>query len=195
MTKEQESQNDFDRLFGQPALLNGESRDIYNQLRAKVAAELKAKDDIFSQLKVQEVTDSIWESRRFKRFGIQSVESAMLTALEYLLQPACAGTPRSAMSLAGDYYSDKPETKKAAHEIVARLGITPDTILGQAVAMSGEFGLFDRLADNRASRYKQLLKHHDKQLRKAEEREAALARQRQPARPNDNAALPKKDAA
>jgi len=195
MTKEQESQNDFDRLFGQPALLNGESRDIYNQLRAKVAAELKAKDDIFSQLKVQEVTDSIWESRRFKRFGIQSVESAMLTALEYLLQPACAGTPHSPLLLAGDYYSNKPETKKAAHEIVARLGITPDTILGQAVAMSGEFGLFDRLADNRASRYKQLLKHHDKQLRKAEKREAALARQRQPARPNDNLAPPKKDAA
>jgi hypothetical protein len=154
---------------------------------------LQADDDILSQLRVQEVTDSIWEGRRFKRMGTQTIESSLVVALNYLLQPACAAAHgRRADMLAQDYYFGEPEDKKVAKDIATSLGITPERILGEAIAMSGEFRVFDRLVDNRATKLKGLLKDHERQLRKAEKREAAA---RQPASVNDNLAAPKKDVA
>ena len=195
MTTERETNDDFSLIFGEPALLKGESREKYDLLRAHVAAQLNANDDVFSQLRVQEVTDSIWEGRQFKRLGFQMIESAFVTALQYLLQPACAGIARNAELLAHDYYFGKPEKQTLAKEIAAELGITAERILGQAIAMSGEFRMFDRLADNRATTYKGLLKDHERQLRKTEKRKAAADRQREPARVNDNSAAAKKDVA
>ena len=193
MKEDQSKPDHFSLIFGESALLKGESREKYDLLRALVAAELKANDDVFSQLRVQEVTDSIWEGRRFKRLGTQMIESTFVTALQYLLQPACAGITRSADLLARDYYFGKPEGQKLAKEIAAELGITAEKILGQAIAMSGEFRLFDRLVDSRATTLKGLLKDHERQLRKAEKRKAAAARQA--VRSNDNSVPAKKDAA
>jgi hypothetical protein len=181
----------FSLIFGEPPLLKGECREAYNLLRTLVGIELKAEDDVFSQLKVQEVTDSIWEGQRFKRLGIQMVEPALVAALQYLLQPACAIFKRPADRLAFDYYLGKPENQKSAKQIAAGLGITPESILAQAIAMSGEFRLFDRLVDSRAATRKALLKDHEKQLRRA----AAAAAQRGPVRSNDNSAAATKDAA
>jgi hypothetical protein len=56
-------------IFGEPALLPGESRGAYDLLRLHVAHKLDVKNDVFSQMRVQEVTDSLWEGRRFKRLG------------------------------------------------------------------------------------------------------------------------------
>jgi hypothetical protein len=192
MATETETEPDYYSLiFGEPALLKGECREAYTLLRTCVAIELKASDDVFSQLKVQEVTDAVWEGRRFKRLGTQMVESALVPALQYLLQPACAGITRSAEHLAQDYYFGKPENQKLAKEVAAGLGITPEGILGQAFAMSGEFRLFDRLVDGRAATLRGLLKDHERQLRR--KRKAAAERQRQLVRSNDNSAAPKKD--
>src|SRR5450755_4661247 len=107
MQEDQSKPDHFSLIFGESALLKGESREKYDLLRALVAAELKANHDVFSQLRVQEVTDSIWEGRRFKRLGTQMIESTFVTALQYLLQPACAGITRSADLLARDYYFGK----------------------------------------------------------------------------------------
>lgn len=195
MTQTDTHPDDFELLFGEPALLKGESRNSYELLRTLVTDQLQAKDDIFSQLKVQEITDSIWEGRRFKRFGAQSVERAMQKGLEYLLQNALVGGGRRAAVLTSNYYFGSAKDKEEAKKIVAALGITPDKILGQAVAMSGEYGFFERLADNRATARRQLLKDHERQLRRAEKQAAALARQRGSAGSNDNSAAPKKDVA
>jgi hypothetical protein len=187
--------DDFSLIFGKPALLRGESRPAYNLLRSHIATTLDAGDDILSQLRVQELTDSIWEGRRFKRMGTRMIESSLVVALNYLLQPACTTTHgRRADLLARDYYFGKPEDKKLAKDIATSLGITPETILSEAIAMSGEFRAFDRLVDSRATTRKGLLKDHERQLRKAEKRKAA-APQRQPARDNDNLAASKKDVA
>lgn len=196
MTTEPETELDhFTLVFGEPALLPGESRGAYDLLRMHVAHKLDVKNDVFSQLRVQEVTDSIWEGRRFKRLGTQMVESSLVAALNYLLQPACAThVGRRADLLAQDYYFGRPPEKKVAKDLAAGLGITAERILGQAIAMSGEYRLFDRLVESRATMLKGLLKDHERQLRKAEKRKAA-ARQREPARVNDNLAAPKKDVA
>ena len=195
MTMEDQSESDdFSLIFGEPALLPGEIRTAYNLLRTSVACMLQADDDILSQLRVQEVTDSIWEGRRFKRLGTRMIESSLVVALHYLLQPACIISKRRADLLAEDYYFGKPEDQKLAKDIAAGVGITAERILGQAIAMSGEYRLFDRLVDSRATTLKGLLKDHERQLRKAEKRKAA-ARQHEPASVNDNLAAPKKDVA
>src|SRR5260370_1904072 len=195
MTMEDPSESDdFSLIFGKPALLKGESRPAYDLLRSHIATTLDAGDDILSQLRVQEVTDSIWEGRRFKRLGTRVIESSLVVALHYLLQPACIISKRRADLLAHDYYFGKPQDQKLAKDIAAGLGITPERILGEAIALSGEFRVFDRLVDSRATTLKGLLKDHDRQLRKAEKRKAA-ARQHEPASVNDNLAAPKKDVA
>jgi len=195
MTTEPETELDhFTLVFGEPALLPGESRGAYDLLRMHVAHKLDVKNDVFSQLRVQEVTDSIWEGRRFKRLATEMIESSLVAALNYLLQPSCAVSRRRADAMAHDYYFGKPEARKRAKDIAAELGITPERILGQAIAMSGESRLFDRVVESRATMLKGLLKDHERQLRKAEKRQAA-ARQRDPARVNDNLAAPKKDVA
>ncbi len=186
--------DDFSLIFEETALLKGESRTAYNLLRTNVACMLQADDDILSQLRVQEVTDSIWEGRRFKRLGTRMIESSLVVALNYLLQPSCHISMRRADLLAEDYYFGKPEDQKLAKDIAAGVGITAERILGQAIAMSGEYRLFDRLVDSRATTLKGLLKDHERQLRKAEKRKAA-ARQHEPASVNDNLAAPKKDVA
>ena len=184
--------DDFSLIFGEPVLLKGESRPAYDLLRSHIATTLDAGDDILSQLRVQEVTDSIWEGRRFKRLGTRMIESSLVVALNYLLQPSCHISMRRADLLARDYYFGKPEDKRLAKDIATSLGITPETILSEAIAMSGEFRAFDRLVDSRATTLKGLLKDHERQLRKAEKRKAAA---RQPASVNDNLAAPKKDVA
>jgi hypothetical protein len=196
MALEDKSETDhFSLIFGEAALLKGECRLAYDLLRADIAILLNADDDVLSQLRVQEITDSIWEGRRFKRLGTQTIETSLVTALHYLLQPACATPGRRADLLAYDYYFGEPQDQKLAKEIAAKLGITSERIWGQAIAMSGEFRLFDRLVENRATMLKGLLKDHERQLRKAEKRKAAAARQGEPARVNDNSAPVKKDAA
>jgi hypothetical protein len=195
MTTEPETEiSHFSLVFGEPALLPGESRGAYDMLRMHVAHKLDVKNDVFSQMRVQEVTDSLWEGRRFKRLGTQMIETSLVAALNYLLQPACAIHKRRPDLLAHDYYFGKSEAQKLAKDIAAELGITPERILGQAIAMSGEYRLFDRLVESRATMLKGLLKDHERQLRKAEKRKAA-ARQREPAGVNDNLAAPKKDVA
>jgi hypothetical protein len=196
MTKEYEiAWDNFDLVFGEPALLKGESRAKYNFLRKVIAGQLKAKGDIFSQLEVQEITDSVWESRRFKRMGTEMIDAALGAALQYLLQPIQASFKQRADLLAYDYYFGEPENKKSARAMAAGLGITEDRILCQAVAMSGEFRLFDRLVDSRTSQFKRLMKDHDKRLRKAEKHEGTLQRQPQPLPNKDNLVALKKDAA
>jgi hypothetical protein len=55
-------------IFGKPALPPGESRDAYELLRSKVE-ELLQPENILDALRVQEITDAIWESQRFKRMS------------------------------------------------------------------------------------------------------------------------------
>ena len=90
MTEEnQTDDNYFTQIFGETALLKGERRDCYDLLRVSVARELNAPYDVLSQLKVQEITDSIWEAQRYKRFATQLIDTGYLVALEVLLQPIC----------------------------------------------------------------------------------------------------------
>ena len=198
MTEENETDdNYFTLIFGEPALLKGECRLAYNLLRTRVEILLKADNDVLSQLKVQEVTDSIWERQRYKRFATQHIDTGYLVGLEVLLQPVCRPRPsNNPGTIAMEYYYGDEEQRRTAKAFVRGAGITEDQIQAQAhLVNAGQFSCFDRLVDSRSATLKSLMKDHDRQQRKAEKQRAALARQREPARGNGNLALAKKDAA
>jgi hypothetical protein len=198
MTEENETEeNYFTQIFGETALLKGENRSAYDLLRTSVGRELNAPYDVLSQLKVQEITDSIWEGQRFKRFATQSIDTGYLVALEVLLQPICRlNLSMDPGRIALDYYHGEEESRQAAQKIVRGAGITEDQIQVQALMVgAGQFSYLDRLAANRSATLKGLLKDQKRQLRKIEKYTAALARQRETARGTGNLAVAKKDAA
>jgi hypothetical protein len=159
----------FEQMFGRPLLLKGESRAAYDFLRSEVE-RLLAPTDLFGELRVQEVTDSIWEGRRFKRFATLVVDTGHMTALEILLQTACWNHMFIKPGVvARDYYFGDTEERGAAKKVVASFGITADLIQAKTLAVNaGEFSYADRLVDNRAVKLNGLLKDHERQKRKAE---------------------------
>jgi hypothetical protein len=165
-----EEPTDFELMCGTPLLLKGESRAAYDFLRWTVA-DLLAPTDLFGELRVQEVTDSIWEGRRFKRFATRLIDTGHITALEVLLQTAFWSSPFIKPGLiALDYYhGDTKEKREAAKQFVASAGITDDLIQAKALGViAGEFSNADHLVDNRALKLKGLLRDHERQKRNAE---------------------------
>jgi hypothetical protein len=164
-----EEPTDFELMCGRPLLLKGESRAAYDLLRGTVA-DLLAPTDLFGELRVQEVTDSIWEGRRFKRFATRLIDTGHITALEILLQTTLWNNPLIKPGLiALEYYHGDKEEREAAKKFVASAGITDDIIQAKALGvMAGEFSNADRLVDNRAVKLKGLLKDHERQKRNAE---------------------------
>jgi hypothetical protein len=164
-----EEASDFELMFGKPPLLKGENRPAYDFLHSKVARML-APTDFLGELRVQEVTDSIWEGRRFKRFATRLIDTGHITALEVLLQTACWNSPFvKPGAVAHDYYYGDTKEREAAKKLVASFGITDDLIQAKTLPVNaGEFSYADRLVDNRAVKLKGLLKDHERQKRKAE---------------------------
>jgi hypothetical protein len=181
-----EEPTDFELMFGRPLLLKGECRAAYDWLRSTVAG-LLAPTDLFGELRVQEVTDSIWEGRRFKRFATLLVDTGHMTALEILLQTACWNNMFIKPGVvARDYYYGDTEERGAAKKLVASFGITADLIQAKTLAVNaGEFSYADRLVDNRAVKLNGLLKDHERQKRKIEKAQQLRASQKPGA--NDNA--------
>jgi hypothetical protein len=196
-----ETFTDFELMFGAPALLKGERRGAYDLLRATIACLLPTRY-FLDELRVQEVTDSIWEGRRFARFATQLIDTGQLMALEVLLQPVCKTNSSNIPALiAMHYFYGDTEKRQAAKKLVSSAGITDDHIQAQALLVNaGQFSYFDRLTANRSATLKGLVKDYERQKRKAEKRDekllqAAAARQRGAAPVNDNSAAAKKDAA
>jgi hypothetical protein len=164
-----EQPSDLELMFGRPVLLKGESRAAYDFLRSTVT-HLLAPADFLGELQVQEVTDSIWEEQRFKRFATRLIDTGHITALEILLQTACWNSPLiNPAAIALDYYYGDAKKREAAKRFAASFGITDDLIQAKALAVNaGEFSYADRLVANRGAKLKGLLKDHERQKRKAE---------------------------
>src|ERR1700736_2015753 len=69
-----ETLSEFELIFGAPVLLKGERRGAYDLLRSTITCLLLPMD-FLDELRVQEVTDSIWEGRRFARFATRLIDT------------------------------------------------------------------------------------------------------------------------
>src|SRR5882762_9529030 len=114
---------DLAGLLGEPPILPGESENRYAALRAEVERTINPKT-IFEQMRVQTLTDTIWEEMRYKRFGAKLIDGARVNALAVLMTPFMSFSNRQAVALADDYYStDLKKNEKAARHL-AFFGVT-----------------------------------------------------------------------
>src|SRR5712664_4640529 len=98
---------DLAGLLGEPPILPGESENRYAALRGEVERTINPKT-IFEQMRVQTLTDTIWEEMRYKRFGAKLIDGARVNALALLLTPFMSFFRQHATSAARDYYSPNP---------------------------------------------------------------------------------------
>ena len=162
---------DLAGLLGEPPILPGESENRYAALRAEVERTINPKT-IFEQMRVQTLTDTIWEEMRYKRFGTKLIDGARVNALAVLTTPFMSFSHRQAATLAECYYGSDPKKPEAAVALVAFFGVTLDMIHAKAAAIEGpNLALFDRLIANRQSANRVLLNDHERRERKAQKSE------------------------
>ena len=162
---------DLAGLLGKPPILPGESKNRYAALRGEVARTINPKT-IFDQMRVQTLTDTIWEEMRYKRFGAKLIDGARVNALAVLMTPFMSFFRQHATSAARDYYSPDPKRSEPAANLVARFGITLEMIHAKAASIEGpNLALFDRLIANRQTTNRVLLNDHERRERKAKKSE------------------------
>jgi len=159
---------DLAGLLGEPPILPGESENRYAALRGEIARTINPKN-IFEQMRVQTLTDTMWEEMRYKRFGAKLIDGSRVNALAVLMTPFMSFSHRQAAALAENYYGSDPKKREAAAGLVAYFGITLEMIHAKAASIEGpNLALFDRLIANRQTANRVLLNDHERRERKAQ---------------------------
>jgi hypothetical protein len=129
-----ESNKTFETLFGEPLLIEGESKEAYMQLYAAIEAEVKPKT-IFDKMLVKDLADKYWEEQRLKRKSVDLIEAKIPKALELLLEPT-GGYAEDAPKAVQQYFEGTEKDKKAAKARLAAYGITPRHVQAEAIELS-----------------------------------------------------------
>jgi hypothetical protein len=128
-------------------------------------------------MRVQTLTDTIWEEMRYKRFEAKLIDGARVNALSVLMAPFMSFYRERAANVARDYYSPNLQKSEPAARLVARFGITLEMIHAKAAAIEGpNLALFDRLIGNRQTANRVLLNEHERRERKAKKSELKAKR-------------------
>ena len=91
-------------LLGKPALLKSENARDYERLRAAIEREMDPKS-IFDKIRIQDLTDKVWEERRLKRSQAALIEGALVQSLAMLFAPYYGENLEAALETAQNYYS------------------------------------------------------------------------------------------
>jgi len=146
-------------FFGEPALIEGESGELYSLLRAEIIKVIQPKD-VFDWMMVDDQTDKYWEEHRYKGGAAALIEGAYPNALEILISPFCKMFEVSSQ-VASDYYGGDKKAKSAAAVRVAECGITSAQIQAKAIQLVGAgLQMMDRMRLNRETGRRILRKEH-----------------------------------
>lgn len=156
-----------------PALLESEDERAYLALRSEIEQAM-APEDVFERMRVQDLTDKLWEERRLKHSYANVIASARVEALASLLRasygdeiPIGEDVP-SGTRVAQEYFSSESPAHAQAVEIVRRLGITPEMINASAVCLRiGIIQTLDEMCGRRENMRRHLMKDHERQQRRA----------------------------
>jgi hypothetical protein len=158
-------------LIGEPLLLPGEDRAIYDQLLAELTDAVQPSDSL-EELWVSEAVAKHWEvlrQRRHKRGFIAARRQAGLTSL---LKPLLAyGGPLStddgaeiAGALAWKYTLGLEEAKKEVEELLQTANLSSEAVDGETMALHLDtLATFDHLiwaAENRRDACLREIEHH-----------------------------------
>jgi hypothetical protein len=158
----------FEDLLGKPALLKSEDAREYERLRAAVEREMDPKS-IFDRMRVQDLTDKVWEERRLKRSQAALIESALVQSLAMLFAPHYGENLAAALETAQNYYSGVPEKVRRTEKLLVQLGIASEQIEANAMHIrSLGLQMLDRMITNRETFRNAIIKEHERRKRKAE---------------------------
>jgi hypothetical protein len=152
----------FETLFGEPPLIEGESKEDYWQLYAMVEADRKPKS-IFDKMEVKDTTDQYWEEQRIMRQAADLVEAKMPRALTSMVLRTRKVLP---LHWIEHYFDGTEREKKAVLEHLAAQGLTPRHIRAEATELARP-GLLamDRMRTTRATARR--ISHKDFEKRRA----------------------------
>src|SRR5690349_3773716 len=114
-------------LIGRPTLLAGEDRAAYDGLRLAIEQEINPRS-FFDELRLQDLTDKIWEEHRIKRQQIALIQSARVDSLASLLSSHFGDDIDAARETARNYYSGSLQKVRKAQEVLKQVGITNEMI-------------------------------------------------------------------
>ena len=155
-------------LLGKPALLKSENARDYERLRAAIEREMDPKS-IFDKIRIQDLTDKVWEERRLKRSQAALIEGALVQSLAMLFAPYYGENLEAALETAQNYYSGVPEKVRRAEELLVQLGITSEQIEANAMHVrSLGLQMLDRMIMSRETLRNSIVKDHERRKRKAE---------------------------
>ena len=142
---ENEMCDQFENLFGQPPLLEGEDKERYLRLRVAVVRDLKP-ESIFDWINVQDQVDKVWEEQRYKRAAAALINGGLLKALEYYLKAISESPFEESSQLAVKYFSTSAKERKEVISLLAQHGITLAELHAKATQLEGAgVQMFDRM--------------------------------------------------
>jgi hypothetical protein len=179
---------ELDEFFGRPALLKGEDRDNYRELRKEISEAMRP-ENFLDALEVQEVVDDIWEGRRFQKMATKLIDAERRKAFEHLTNSRFGYVSEKdgkwLDSIEGKPYPDE----MTESEVLRRVGLSAGLVQAHAVLLAAEYlSVVDQLASNRVSARKASLKDYarHKRLDAKEKRLAAKAELQHRDLANDN---------
>jgi hypothetical protein len=164
-----ETNNQFEFLFGPPALIQGEDEERYLRLRAAVVDEMKPKT-VFDYINAKDQVDKLWEEQRYKRAADALIDGGMVKALEYYLHEVCEVD--LAEDLSHKYFNGDAKGRKEVMSELAQHGITTAQLQAKATQLEGGgLALFDRLVSTRESGRRLLRKETERNNRRGGDRD------------------------
>lgn len=155
-------------LLGEPALLKREDATIFRRLKREIENHIKPQN-ILDEMRVMDITNSVWESQRFRRHLVSLVDGERAHALSRLLLPFLGRSLPAASDLAKNYCSNDENEKAAASKLVKQYGITDDHIEAQAVVLNSDsFNTLNRGIVARDTTRRTMLKEISREKRRAE---------------------------
>lgn len=158
----------LDNWFTEPVMWDSERAEDYLRLHSVVEREMSPVT-LFDRIRVQDVTDKLWEARRLKRTQAALIESARVESLTQLLLPRFGDNLDEALETAQDYYSGIPERVRPVKSLLAKMGITSEQIEAHALHLRGAgVSALDRMVMYKEATRNAIVKAHEKRQRKAE---------------------------
>jgi hypothetical protein len=168
MQEDDSAPRDLTALLGEPALLKSEDANLYQCLKLEVEAYVNPQN-IVEQMRVMDITNSAWESHRFRRHLVGLVEGERARALSHLVMPLVDLDHQKAFELANHYYAGSEKQKAIAARTLAQFGITDDQIEARAsVSNSYSFATLNRGISVRDTMRRAILKEIARDKRRAE---------------------------
>jgi len=177
----------LDELLGRRALLKGESRTKYLELR-KIIARLMNPEDVFDAIEVQEIVDSIWDSQRFQKLAAKLVDAEFTNALKFLTDSAHGYVSENTEKWIKANRDKAQKSSMTDLEFLKKIGINSGLVLAKSMLLAADdFSALDRLASNRIAARKTAHAGYTrrKKLQAKEKRRAAKAKPQQQILTND----------